>query len=125
MLLLLLLLLSLLLLLLLILLLILLLLLLLLLSCSCPPPSLGFAQDAHGPSPAAAFANCSTWAAFGLLVLHDPIVWFPNVLGFGSACAQLFMHAKFGINVPGSSAEPEPVPEPEPEADAAEEKKKE
>ena len=60
-------------------------------------------------------------------MLHDPIVWFPNVLGFGSACAQLFMHAKFGINVPGSSAEPEPepVPEPEPEAEAAEEKKKE
>ena len=98
-------------------------------SCPCPPAPCwsGFAQDAHGPSPAAAFANCSTWTAFGLLVLHDPIVWFPNVLGFGSACAQLFMHAKFGINVPGSSAEPEPepVPEPEPEAEAAEEKKKE
>jgi hypothetical protein len=50
------------------------------------------------PFAVATFANCSTWALFGLLVVHNPIVWFPNVLGFGSACAQLSLHMKFGIN---------------------------
>ena len=70
----------------------------------------------------ATFANCSTWAMFGIFVIHDPIVWFPNILGFGSACAQLFMHAKFGIDQPGSAVVEEVVVE---EAAIEEEKSEE
>ncbi len=73
------------------------------------------------PFAVATFANCSTWTLFGLLVVHNPIVWFPNVLGFGSACAQLSLHMKFGINnnpaAAAAAAEPEPAPEADSKAD--------
>jgi solute carrier family 50 protein (sugar transporter) len=50
------------------------------------------------PFAVATFLNCTTWTAFGLLVIHDPLVWACNLLGTGSAIAQLACHAKYGIS---------------------------
>ena len=35
---------------------------------------------------------------FRLLVIDDPFVWFPNVLGLGSGIAQLALFAKYGFH---------------------------
>ena len=29
----------------------------------------------------ATFVNCSLWSLYGMCVLHDPYIWFPNMLG--------------------------------------------
>lgn len=47
----------------------------------------------------ATFANCLTWSAYGLLVINDPMVYVCNLLGLGSAIAQLGCHAKYGISM--------------------------
>ncbi|EGB02261.1 hypothetical protein AURANDRAFT_69044 [Aureococcus anophagefferens] len=41
-------------------------------------------------------ANKSSWLAYGLLVLDDPYIWAPNVLGLGSAATQLLLILRFG-----------------------------
>ena len=41
-------------------------------------------------------ANTSSWLAYGLLVLDDPYIWAPNVLGLGSAATQLLLILRFG-----------------------------
>lgn len=45
----------------------------------------------------ATFVNCSLWSLYGMCVLHDPYIWFPNMLGFGSSCVQLSLFAKYGF----------------------------
>lgn len=65
----------------------------------------------------ATFVNCTVWTAFGVLVVNDPMVWFCNTLGLGSAIAQLSCHAMYGIDGAGATA-----PEPPAAAEAAEEK---
>lgn len=34
---------------------------------------------------------------YGGLVIHDPIIWAPNVVGLLSGTAQLFLFAKYGV----------------------------
>ena len=41
-------------------------------------------------------ANTSVWLAYGLLVLHDPFIWGPNVLGLAALAAQLGLIVRFG-----------------------------
>ncbi|KAH8066256.1 beta-lactamase [Aureococcus anophagefferens] len=41
-------------------------------------------------------ANTSSWLAYGVLVLDDPDIWAPNVLGLGSAATQLLLILRFG-----------------------------
>jgi uncharacterized protein with PQ loop repeat len=48
----------------------------------------------------ASLVNCVAWSSFGLFVIDDYIVWLPNMLGLGAACAQLALFAKFGIYDP-------------------------
>ena len=50
------------------------------------------------PMAIATVVNCSLWLGFGLLVIDDPFVWFPNVLGLGSGIAQLALFAKYGFH---------------------------
>lgn len=45
--------------------------------------------------------NCSVWTAYGGLVIHDPFIWAPNMLGFSSAAAQAGLIAKFGAGPSG------------------------
>ena len=49
------------------------------------------------PMAVATFVNCSTWFAYGALVIHDPFIWFCNGLGLASAAAQLSLFYRFGI----------------------------
>lgn len=49
--------------------------------------------------------NTAAWLGYGALVLGDPFIWFPNVLGLGASLAQLGLVAKFG------SAPPPPIVE--------------
>ena len=49
----------------------------------------------------ATFINCSLWTVYGTMVLADPIIWFPNVLGLASACVQLSCFARFGFHKDG------------------------
>ena len=50
------------------------------------------------PMAIATVVNCSLWLGFGLLVIDDPFVWFPHVLGLGSGIAQLALFAKYGFH---------------------------
>ena len=45
-------------------------------------------------------ANTSVWLSYGALILHDPFIWGPNVLGLGAATAQLGLIARFGSGPP-------------------------
>ena len=56
------------------------------------------------PMAIATVANCTLWASYGGLVIHDPFIWGPNVLGLASGLTQLGLFAKFGIH----KTEPEP-----------------
>jgi len=40
--------------------------------------------------------NTSVWLGYGYLILHDPFIWAPNVLGLASALTQLGLIARFG-----------------------------
>jgi hypothetical protein len=40
--------------------------------------------------------NCSLWGFYGLFLLDDVYVYLPNILGLGSAIAQLGLFAKVG-----------------------------
>lgn len=40
--------------------------------------------------------NCSLWAAFGLLDIHDVNVYVPNILGLACGVAQLFLKLWYG-----------------------------
>uniref|UniRef100_A0A7S2C5U8 Sugar transporter SWEET n=1 Tax=Haptolina brevifila TaxID=156173 RepID=A0A7S2C5U8_9EUKA len=44
--------------------------------------------------------NTTTWLAYGALVLHDPFIWGPNVLGLASSVAQIGLIARFGTAAP-------------------------
>ncbi len=50
------------------------------------------------PMAVATVANCTLWGAYGALVIHDPFIWAPNVLGLASGLAQLGLFAKYGIH---------------------------
>ena len=41
-------------------------------------------------------ANTSVWLSYGALVLGDPFIWAPNVLGLGSSLTQLALIARYG-----------------------------
>ena len=56
------------------------------------------------PMAVATVANCTLWASYGGLVIHDPFIWGPNVLGLASGVTQLGLFAKYGIH----KAEAEP-----------------
>jgi solute carrier family 50 protein (sugar transporter) len=43
------------------------------------------------------FINCGLWVVYGLAVLHDPFVWFPNLLGFLASAVQMALFARFGV----------------------------
>jgi len=49
------------------------------------------------PMAVATVINCTLWGAYGSLVIHDPFVWAPNILGLGSGLAQLGLFAKYGF----------------------------
>jgi uncharacterized protein with PQ loop repeat len=53
----------------------------------------------------ATLVNCVAWSSYGYLVIDDYIVWLPNMLGLGAACAQLALFAKFGIHKDGDESE--------------------
>ena len=57
------------------------------------------------PMAIATVANCTLWASYGGLVIHDPFIWGPNVLGLASGVTQLGLFAKYGIH------KAEPVPD--------------
>lgn len=44
--------------------------------------------------------NTTVWSAYGALVIHDPFIWGPNLLGLGSALAQAGLIARFGTAPP-------------------------
>lgn len=44
--------------------------------------------------------NTSVWLAYGAVVLHDPFIWGPNVLGLASSLTQLGLIARFGTAPP-------------------------
>lgn len=46
----------------------------------------------------ATFVNCSLWSVYGLVVLSDPYVWIPNILGLGSSIVQIGLFAKYGFH---------------------------
>eukprot|EP00756_Hemistasia_phaeocysticola_P061530 Hpha_TRINITY_DN49_c0_g1::TRINITY_DN49_c0_g1_i1::g.110158::m.110158/K15382/SLC50A, SWEET; solute carrier family 50 (sugar transporter) len=48
------------------------------------------------PFAVASLLNCTLWSCYGVLVLVEPLVWFPNVLGWFSAVAQLALVVYFG-----------------------------
>jgi len=56
--------------------------------------------------------NTTAWLGYGALVLHDPFIWLPNVLGLGSSLTQIGLIARFGTAPPmpfselSSSSEP-------------------
>ena len=41
-------------------------------------------------------SNTTVWLGYGALILGDPFIWAPNVLGLGSAMTQLALIARFG-----------------------------
>ena len=45
--------------------------------------------------------NTAAWLGYGALVLGDPFIWFPNVLGLASSVVQLGLIAHFGREPPG------------------------
>ena len=45
----------------------------------------------------AVLANSTSWALFGSLMLHDPMIYLPNALGFAAACTQLACYWKYGL----------------------------
>lgn len=40
--------------------------------------------------------NTSAWLGYGLLILDDPFIWGPNVLGLASASTQLGLIVRYG-----------------------------
>ena len=40
--------------------------------------------------------NTTVWLGYGALVLGDPFIWAPNVLGLGSSLTQLGLIARYG-----------------------------
>ena len=52
--------------------------------------------------------NTSVWLGYGALVLGDPFIWAPNVLGLGSSLLQLGLIARFGTAPPAATAAPPP-----------------
>jgi uncharacterized protein with PQ loop repeat len=54
-------------------------------------------KDLPFPMAVATVANCTLWGSYGALVIHDPFIWAPNVLGLASGLAQLALFAKYGI----------------------------
>lgn len=43
------------------------------------------------------FVNCGLWTLYGLAVLHDPFIWFSNLVGFVAAAMQMALFARFGV----------------------------
>ena len=52
----------------------------------------------------ASFVNCVAWTSYGMFVIHDYVVWLPNLIGLGFSIAQLALFAKFGIYKGDASA---------------------
>ena len=50
------------------------------------------------PLAVATVVNCTLWASFGGLVVHDPFIWGPNILGFFSGVTQVGLIAKYGVH---------------------------
>lgn len=44
--------------------------------------------------------NTTVWLGYGALVLGDPFIWAPNVLGLASSLTQLGLIARFGTAPP-------------------------
>ena len=49
-------------------------------------------------------ANASTWTGYGALVVHNPIIWFPNALGLCAGLTQMACFAKYGMPPPAPVA---------------------
>jgi len=49
--------------------------------------------------------NCALWLYYGTVMLSDPCIWFPNVLGLASGGAQLALFARYGFGPQEASAE--------------------
>lgn len=50
------------------------------------------------PMMVATVANCSLWCFYGAEIIHDPFIWFPNLLGLLSGLAQAALFMRFGIH---------------------------
>ena len=48
--------------------------------------------------------NTSVWLGYGALVLGDPFIWAPNVLGLASSLTQIGLIARFGTAPPAAAA---------------------
>jgi solute carrier family 50 protein (sugar transporter) len=45
----------------------------------------------HGPTMMASIANCSLWSTYGLLAIHDPFIYLPNIIGLVISIVQLLL----------------------------------
>jgi len=54
-------------------------------------------KDLPLPMAIATVVNSCCWLGFGSLVVHDPYVWAPNLIGVTSGVIQLGLIAKYGI----------------------------
>lgn len=48
----------------------------------------------------ASFANCASWASYGLFVCHDHMVTAPNIVGLALSSFQLSLFLRYGIYRP-------------------------
>jgi len=48
----------------------------------------------------AVLCNASTWTCYGLLVVHDPVIWVPNGLGLTAGLVQMGCYATYGLPPP-------------------------
>lgn len=55
-------------------------------------------KDLPLPMAVATVVNSCCWLGFGSLVVHDPYVWAPNLIGVTSGVVQLGLIAKYGIH---------------------------
>jgi len=45
----------------------------------------------------ATFFNAACWTGYGVLVMGDPLIYVPNMLGFAAASLQMALFARFGV----------------------------
>lgn len=54
----------------------------------------------------AGFLNASSWAAYGLLVANDPMIYAPNLLGLAASSVGLGLFARYGIHTNSAGSLP-------------------
>jgi hypothetical protein len=45
----------------------------------------------------AGVANAISWCLYGVLIVHDPVIYTPNALGLLAGLAQLTLFAVYGV----------------------------